>query len=76
MKKYERVAGVMTKGETYAKLNETLIEAEELCAVMKHLHATEDGAKDKLLSDGWGAMSQMLHLVRGKIMKMAMRKLQ
>lgn len=76
MRKYERVAGVMTRGETYAKLNETLIEAEELCAVMAHLHNTEDGQRDKLLATGWRGVSQLLARMRHQVTQMAMNKLQ
>ena len=71
MNKYERTAGVVTRGETFAKLNETLIEAEELCSVMAHLHATEDTDKDKLLATGWRAVSQLLYRMRAQIIKLA-----
>lgn len=75
MRKYERTAGNVTTGDTYAKLNEILIEAEELCAVMAHLHALQDNDADSLLAGGWRAMSQMMQLIRTKIMNLAMRKL-
>jgi hypothetical protein len=76
MKHYERVAGVMTKGETFSKLNETLIEAEELMAMMGHLHATEDGHKDELLAAGWRGMSQLMYRVRVQMIKLAKGTLQ
>lgn len=75
MHKYERTAGVVTRGETFAKLNETLIEAEELCAVMAHLHATEDADKDKLLATGWRAVSQLLYRMRAQVIKLAQGKM-
>jgi hypothetical protein len=76
MKKYERVAGIVTRGETYMKLREHLIECEELCAVMGHLHQTEDTHRDELMATGWRGMSQMMALVRSKIEKMMVGKLQ
>lgn len=76
MKKYERVAGVMTREETYRKLCEELIEVEELCAMMAHLHAAEDStARGQLMATGWRAMSQMIHLIRDQVVKLAAGKL-
>ena len=76
MKKYERVAGVVTRGETFAQLNEKLIECEELCAVMGHLHMTEDTPADRLLAKGWRGMSEMFHNVRVQVVHLAKGKLQ
>ena len=76
MKKYERIAGIVTHGETFAKLNETLIEAEELCAVLGHLHQTEDTPKDRLLATGWRGISQLLYRMRAQVIKLAQGKLQ
>lgn len=76
MKKYERTAGAVTREETYRKLCEELIEVEELCAVMAHLHAAEsDTAKAQLLATGWRGMSQMIHLIRDQVSKLAAGKL-
>jgi hypothetical protein len=76
MKKYERVAGVMTREETYRKLCEELVEVEELCAMMAHLHAAEsDTGRGQLLATGWRAMSQMIHLTRDQVSKLAAGKL-
>lgn len=76
MKKYERTAGTVTREETYRKLCEELIEVEELCAVMAHLHAAEsDTSKAQLLATGWRGMSQMIHLVRDQVSKLAAGKL-
>jgi len=76
MKKYERVAGVVTKGETFAKLNETMIEVEELCSVMGHLLATEDGHNDKLLATGWRGIAELMHRARAQMVKLASGRLQ
>lgn len=76
-KKYERVAGRMTRDETYSKLNECLIECEELAAMMAHLHAAEDDVSPRaqLLATGWRGISQMMHLVRDQVIKLATGKL-
>ena len=71
MKKYERVAGTVTRGETFAKLNEELIECEELCAVMAHLHNTEDAPGDRGMAQGWRALSEMFHNTRIQIVRLA-----
>lgn len=76
MKKYERVAGYITHGETFSKLNETLIEAEELSSVLAHLHQTEDTDKDRLLATGWRGISQLLYRMRAQVIKLAQGKLQ
>lgn len=76
MRKYETVAGVVTRGETFAKLIETLTEAQELCYVLAHLHATEDGHNDALLAQGWRATGEMMKLTKHNITKMAMNKRQ
>lgn len=76
MRKYERVAGIMTRGETFAKLNESMIEIEELTAMMGHLHATEDGHRDELLASGWRAMSQLIYRMRAQMIKLAKGQMQ
>lgn len=76
MKKYERVAGIVTKNETFAALNEHMIEVEELCSVMGHLHATEDGHSDKLLATGWRGIAELMHRARAQMLSMATGKLQ
>jgi hypothetical protein len=75
MKKYERTAGVVTRGETYAKLNETLIEVEELCSLMAHLHNTEGNESDRLHAQGWLAMAELFHRSRSQVTKLAARRL-
>jgi hypothetical protein len=76
MKKYERTAGTVTREETYRKLCEELIEVEELCAVMAHLHAAESNtSRGQLLATGWRGMSQMIHLIRDQVAKLAAGKL-
>lgn len=75
MKKYERTAGNVTREDTYRSLCEHLIEVEELCAVMGHLYRTEHGARAELMATGWRGMSQMIHLVRDQVVKLAAGKL-
>jgi hypothetical protein len=76
MRKYERVAGIMTRGETFAKLNEILIEAEELMAMMGHLHMTEDSHRDEQLASGWRGMSQLTYRMRAQMIKLAKGQMQ
>jgi len=76
LKKYERIAGTVTREETYRKLCEELIEVEELCAVMAHLHAAEsDTSRAQLLATGWRGMPKMIHLIRDQVSKLAAGKL-
>lgn len=76
MSKYETLGGVVTRGETYAKLMDHLREAQDCCAVLSHLHNTEDNEADKLLARGWLGVAEMFRLVQHKVTQMAMGKLQ
>jgi hypothetical protein len=76
MKKYETIRGQVTRGETFAKLNECLIECQELAAVMAHLHNTEDGRKDRLVAQGWLGIAELLKRMQTQVIKLAMSKLQ
>jgi len=76
MKKYERFAGYATRDETYRKLTESLIEVEELCALMGHIIVAEDSTqRGQVLATGWRGMSQMIHLMRDQVIKLAAGKL-
>ena len=76
MKHYETVGGQVTRGETLAKLNETLIEAEELAALLSHLHNTENNDADKLMAKGWLGVSGLMRKVRFQVIELAKGKLQ
>lgn len=71
MSKYETTAGNVTRGETYAKSLDLLDQILDQTAIMAHLHATEDTAKDRALADGWRAMHQMFRLIRAQITQLA-----
>ena len=73
---YETIAGVVTRGETFAKLTDHLREAEECCYIIAHLHATEDGHSDPVHATGWRAAGQMLAQVRAKVTIFAQKRLQ
>lgn len=70
------IGGVVTRGETYTKLLHHLVECQELCAVMSHLHQTEDSAMDKTLAHGWLAIAEHMRVMQHQVTKMAMNKLQ
>lgn len=69
--KYETQAGLPTKGLTYSKLIELLIEAQEHCALMGHLCKTETGLKDDALARGWYMISELLRRVQMKVTNLA-----
>lgn len=52
--------GRASRSEAYAKIMHHLQEASGLCAVMSHLHNTEDSAKDKQLAKGWLMASEQI----------------
>jgi NADH:ubiquinone oxidoreductase subunit E len=76
MSKYSTFGGQPTRGEAYAKLMHHLREAQDQAAVLSHLHNTEDSQMDKLMAQGWLAVSEMLKLTISKIIEMAAKKFQ
>lgn len=68
--------GQATRSETYTKLMHHLIEAQELAAVLSHLHNTEDSTKDKLLAKAWLLISEHFRMMQKKITTLAMGTLQ
>ncbi len=69
------IGGVATRSESYTKLIHHLIECQELCAVMAHLHNTEDNNMDQLLAKGWLGMSELFKRMKGQVTELAMGKL-
>ena len=67
--------GLATRSESYTKLLHHLIECQELCAVMSHLHNTEDNNMDKLLAKGWLGMSELFKRMQHQVTELAMGKL-
>ena len=70
------IGGVVTRGEVYSKLLDHIREAQDLAAVMAHLHNTEDNEMDKLLAKGWLGVSEMFRMTAVQVTEMAMNKLQ
>lgn len=68
--------GDVTRGETFSKLLYHLDETRSLCAVMAHLHRTEDSRKDATMAQGWLAIEQLLHRMRTQITKLAQGTIQ
>ena len=69
------VAGRPTTSETYLKLIHHLREVQSLCAVMSHLHRTEEGNRERLLSRGWLGIAEMMKMVEAQISQLAQGKL-
>lgn len=69
------IGGRASRSETYTKLLHHLIEIQELCAVMCHLHQTEDNQMDLLLAKGWLGMSEMFKRIQKQVTDLAMGKL-
>lgn len=66
---------VPTRGETYSQLLEYLIKAQESCAMLAHLHNTEESDIDKTLAHGWLGISELLKKMQHKVTQMAMGRL-
>lgn len=76
MPKYETTAGFVTRGDTFAQLNEHLIRCQELAAIMAHLHNTEGNDMDKLLAKGWLGMAECFKQIQYQVIQMAKARLQ
>lgn len=73
---FSTIGGIATKDEAYRKLMHHLEEAENQALVIGHLHKTEDGAMDKLLTKGWYGVGEMLHNAREQIRRLATKRMQ
>lgn len=69
------IGGVPSRGEAYMKLMHHLAEAQSLCAVIAHLHQTEDNIRDTALASGWLAVAELLRRFALKITDLAQGKL-
>lgn len=76
MSKYETAAGIVTRGECFAKILHLIDELRDQCLVMSHLHMTEDSAADLLMAKGWRGIEEMLQMLRKQIVELAKRRLQ
>lgn len=70
------IGGTPSRAVVYAKLLEHIREAQELAALMAHLHNTEGNEMDKLLAKGWLGMSELYKMNAHMITQLAMNKLQ
>lgn len=68
--------GQPTRGETYAKLIHHLREAQDMAAVMAHLHNTEGNEMDKLLARGWLGVEELIKGMTNKVTQLAMKRMQ
>jgi hypothetical protein len=76
MKHYETTAGYVNRGDTFAQINEKLIETEELCTVMGHLHKLQDNPRDDLLGTGWLGIAQLIAKMRAQVITLAQGHMQ
>jgi hypothetical protein len=67
--------GLVTRSETFIKLLHHLDETRDCCAVMAHLHRTEDTNKDRVLAMGWLAVAELVKRMREKVVELAQGKL-
>lgn len=67
---------IPTRGETYAQLTEHLRKAQEACAMMAHLHNTEDNKVDRLLARGWLGMEELMKRIVHQVVELAKGRLQ
>ncbi len=67
--------GIVTRSETYTMLLHHLDEARDCCAVIAHLHQTEDTDKDRVMAMGWLAVAELQKRMREKVTELAMGKL-
>lgn len=70
-KHYETTAGYVTRGDTFAQINEKLIELQELFAVMGHLHNLQDNDGDHLLAKGWLGLAELTKRMQYQIIQLA-----
>lgn len=67
--------GLVTRSETFNKLLHHLDEARDCCAVIAHLHKSEDSRKDDVLAIGWLAVAELMKRTRDKVVELAQGKL-
>jgi hypothetical protein len=67
--------GLVTRSEAYVKLLHHLDEAADQCAVIAHLHKTEETQKDDVLAMGWMAVVHLIKMMRDKVTELAQGKL-
>ena len=72
---FSTVGGVVTRGETLAKLLHHMREAQDCAYVMSHLENTEGGT-GTLLAKGWLGVGELLKHQIKTITDMAQRGLQ
>lgn len=73
MTNFSTKGGVVTRGETYAKLLHHLREAQDMAYTMKHLHSTEDSLVDKAMAGAWNMVGEALGQMCAKVTELAMR---
>ena len=76
MTNFSTKGGVVTRGETFAKLLHHVQEAQDCAAVMSHLENTESGPHAAASAKGWLIISEQLKKFVHVVTEMAKRRLQ
>lgn len=77
MTNFETKGGVVTQGETFAKLIHHLDEVSDCAATLAHLtRAQSSTRKDAALADGWIAVVELLKRIRHQLTQLAQGRLQ
>ena len=76
MTNFSTIGGVVTRGETFAKLLHHLREAQDQAAVMSHLENTESGPHAAASAKGWLMVSEMMRRIVKQVTDMARSGLQ
>ena len=76
MTNFSTSGGVVTRGETFAKLLFHLREAQDQAAVMAHLENTESGPHAAASAKGWLMVSEMMRRIVKQVTDMARSGLQ
>lgn len=69
------IGGRASRSETYIKLLHHIREAQELAAVMGHLHNTEGNEMDRVLAKGWLGISELMGRMAHQVTSLASGKL-
>lgn len=70
------LAGTPSRGLVFAKLCDSLREAQDSAAMLAHLHNTEGNDMDKLLARGWLGIEELLKRMVHQVTALAASKLQ
>ena len=76
MTNFSTFGGVVTRGETLAKLLDHIRQAQDMANVISHLHNTEDSAHDKHMARMWQIVGEQFDRMHMMTVALAANKLQ